>query len=208
MTAKRISEPLSAAATTLPGVAPPASTAAPTAAESRVASELEALVVAPTHQLDGIELRSLAGFAALFYGVAFMALAAGLAVVWVIAWAAGLVGKFEEFMRSIGFRDFQIVGPKLIFGGLLLALALIVFLTVMTVLAGALYNAMANTGRAVRVRVSAAPLVDSDPPPERSAGESVPRALLRALRGHREHREPASGIAAMDAGGVPARLRH
>jgi hypothetical protein len=207
MTAKRIPEPLSAAATTLPGVAPPASTAAPTAAESRVASELEALVVAPTHQLDGIELRSLAGFAALFYGVAFMALAAGLAVVWVIAWAAGLVGKFEEFMRSIGFRDFQIVGPKLIFGGLLLALALIVFLTVMTVLAGALYNAMANTGRTVRVRVSAAPLIDPDPPPA-SAGESVPRALLRALRGHREHREPASGIAAMDAGGVPARLRH
>jgi Transmembrane domain of unknown function (DUF3566) len=164
----------------------------------------ESFVVTPTHQLEGIELRSLAVFAALFYGAAFVALGIGIAVVWFFAWIVGLVGQFEEFMQSIGFRDFQLVGPRVIFGGLVLALALVVFLTVMTVLAAALYNVMASNGRTVRMRFGEAPPVTHEPPPARVDTESIPRALLRALRGSREASEH---IAAMEGGGVPARLQ-
>jgi hypothetical protein len=162
------------------------------------------LTVAPTHQLEGIELRSLAAFAALFYGAAFIALGIGVAAVWFLASLAGLVGQFEEFMQSIGFRDFQVLGPKVIFGGLLVALALVVFLTVMTVLAAALCNVMARHGHTVRVRFTEAPPVNREPPPARIRAEQPHRALLRTLRGGRE---PASSIAAMDAGGVPAHLQ-
>jgi hypothetical protein len=201
MTAKRMHEPLSAAATTLPGFTRTREPAVVAADPTPTASELDALDVAPTHQLEGIELRSLASFAALFYGAAFVALGVGIAVVWILASIAGLVGRFEEFMQSIGFRDFQVIGPKVILGGLLLAAALVVFLTVMTVLAGALFNVMANSGRTVRVRLGEAPPAAPGPPPERVMGESAPRALMRALR---RPRDPSSTIAAMDGGGIPA----
>ena len=92
----------------------------------------------------------------------------------------------------------------MILGGLVLALALVVFLTVMTVLAAALYNVMAKHGRTVRVRFGETPPAPQEPPPgiER---ERDPRTLLRALRGSRE---AASHIAAMDGRGVPPRLQH
>jgi hypothetical protein len=189
----------SAAATTLPGVPRPKKRS--TARADAASTEVEPLVVTPTHQLEGIELRSLAWFSAMFYAAAFAALGLGLVVVWFLAWIVGLVGQFEAFMQSIGFRDFQLMGPKLIFGALLLALALVVFLTVMTVLAGALYNVMASNGRTIRVRLGEPPPVSPAPPPEGTAADSVPRALLRALRGPRVSQR--SGIAAME-GGVPA----
>jgi hypothetical protein len=173
-------------------------------ASSPVTAVPSELAVTPSHQLEGIELRSLAGFAALFYGAAFIALGIGVAAVWFLASLVGLVGQFEEFMQSIGFRDFQVLGPKVIFGGLLAAFALVAFLTVMTVLAGALYNVMARHGHMVRVRLGETPPVTREPPPAQIQPERSRGAFLRTLRGGRE---PASSIAAMDAGGVPARLQ-
>jgi hypothetical protein len=163
------------------------------------------LVVTPTHQLEGIDLRSLAVFSALFYGAAFLALAIGVAVAWLLASVVGLVGQFEEFMRSIGFRDFEVVAPQVILGGLVLALALVVFLTVMTVLAAALYNVMAKHGRTVRVRFGEVPPPAPQEPPPGIEQERAPHTILRALRGSRE---AASHIAAMDGRGVPPRLQH
>lgn len=125
------------------------------AVHDRLEEALPEAVVSPTHQLRGIDLRSLTSFALLFYGAVAGALALGIATVWVGASLVGVVAQFEEFMQSIGFRGFRVIGPELIFGGLLLALALVLFLTVITVLAAGFYNVMASHGRGVKVRIGA-----------------------------------------------------
>jgi len=123
----------------------------------------EVLLVSPTHQVNGVDLRSLAVVASLFYTTAFLALGLGLIVVWLLASVVGVVGQFEEFMQSIGFSDFNVLGPELIFGSLLLGASFVVFLTVMTVLAGAFYNVMASYGRGVQLRVGVAPEPTAEP---------------------------------------------
>lgn len=123
----------------------------------------EMLLVPPTHQVNGVDLKSLAVVASLFYTTAFLALGVGLVVVWLLASVVGVVGQFEEFMQSIGFSDFHVLGPQLIVGSLLLGASLVIFLSVMTVLAGGFYNVMASYGRGVQLRVGVAPTPTAEP---------------------------------------------
>ena len=106
--------------------------------------------------IDTIDLRSLAVFAALFYGASVAALSGALLLVWVVASIAGIVARFEEFMRSIGFRGFHVLSPELLLGGVVLAVAFALFLTVMSVLAGAVYNVLARSGHAVQFSIATA----------------------------------------------------
>ena len=122
--------------------------------------------VEATHRLEGFELRSVARVAVRYYACALAVLSAGVVLAWLAAVVLGLVGRAEEFMRSIGFREFSFVGFEVIAGGILLSVAAVGFLTTMTVLAAAFYNLLRRPGREVGVRlvpVSAEGPVASDP---------------------------------------------
>ena len=112
----------------------------------------------PTHRLAGFELRSVASTALLYYACAFVVLALGVVLVWVGANLLGVVGRVEEFMRSVGFREFHFAGFEIIVGGVLLCVAAVAFLTVMTVLAAAFYNLLGRAGehpdRGVKLRLA------------------------------------------------------
>lgn len=108
----------------------------------------------PTHRLAGFELRSVASTALLYYACAFVVLALGVVLVWTGANLLGVVGRVEEFMRSIGFRGFHFAGFEIIVGGVLLCVAAVAFLTVMTVLAAAFYNLLGRPDRGVKLRLA------------------------------------------------------
>jgi len=105
-------------------------------------------------RVDSIELRSLALVAGLFYLTAFLVLGCAVAIVWIFAASTGFISQLEEFMQDIGFRDFRLVAPEVILGFLILILALVLFLTVMTVLAGAFYNILGVGNRGIRIRTT------------------------------------------------------
>src|SRR5688572_1138264 len=105
----------------------------------------------PTHRLAGFDLRSVASTALLYYSCVFVVLALGVVMLWVVTHLLGVVGRVEEFMRSIGFRGFHIAGFQIIMGGVLLCVAAVAFLTVMTVLAAAFYNLLGRPDRGVKL---------------------------------------------------------
>jgi hypothetical protein len=111
----------------------------------------------PTHRLAGFELRSVASTALLYYACAFAVLALGVVLVWFGASMFGIVGRVEEFMRSIGFRGFHFAGFEVIAGGILLCVAAVAFLTVMTVLAAAFYNLLGRPERGVKLCLAPIP---------------------------------------------------
>ena len=69
---------------------------------------------APTHRLEGFDLRSVASTALLYYGCVFVVLTLGVMTVWFGASMFGVVGRVEEFMRGIGFRAFRFDGVAVI----------------------------------------------------------------------------------------------
>ncbi len=109
--------------------------------------------VEATHRLEGFELRSVAGIALQFYASTFAVLAIGVVLVWIGVSMLGIIGRVEEFMRSIGFRGFRFAGFEVVVGSILLCVAAVAFLTVMTVLAAAFLNLLGRHERGVRVRL-------------------------------------------------------
>jgi hypothetical protein len=178
---------------------PAASTRSPAvdALQARVGESLEDVAVEPTHDLQGIELRSLAKFAFAFYGIAFIVVTIGLIVMVALAWVVGAVGRFEQFMRDIGFRDFHLLAPKLIFGLMLVGLAVVVLLTLMTVVAAACYNLVAGSGHAIQVRMS-----PHHEPASTVAGDDAVVATPRRPFSRRP-KPPRAPVAAMVYEGVP-----
>ena len=106
------------------------------------------------HHVDAVELRSLGVVAGLFYFTAFLVLALAVAGVYLFAASLGLISQVEDFMRSVGFRGFKFVGPEVILGFVLILAALVVFLTVMTLVAGAFYNLLGTGKHGVRFRTT------------------------------------------------------
>jgi Transmembrane domain of unknown function (DUF3566) len=106
------------------------------------------------HHVDAVELRSLGVVAGLFYLTAFLVLALAIAGVYLFAASLGLISQVEDFMRSVGFRGFKFVGPEVILGFVLILAALVVFLTVMTLVAGAFYNLLGTGKHGVRFRTT------------------------------------------------------
>jgi hypothetical protein len=121
------------------------------------------------HHVDSVDLRSLGVVAGLFYLTAFLVLALAVVAVWLFAASLGLISQVEDFMRSIGFRGFRLVGPEVILGFVLILGALVVFLTVMTLVAAAFYNLLGTGRRGVRIRTSVV-----HPQPARAEQEAEP----------------------------------
>jgi hypothetical protein len=110
--------------------------------------------VEPTHRLEGLELRSVASVALLYYSCIFGVLTLGIATLWFGVSGLGLVGRVEGFMRGIGFRGFRVGGLEVIAGGALLSAAAVTFLAVVTVVAAAFYNIIGRPGRGIAVRLA------------------------------------------------------
>jgi hypothetical protein len=106
-----------------------------------------------------------------YYTCAFAVLTLGVVLAWVGASVFGVVGRVEEFMRSIGFRDFRFAGFQVILGGILLCVAAVAFLTVMTVLAAAFYNLLGRRDHGVGIRITPIrPPIVVGPPPRHGSG--------------------------------------
>jgi hypothetical protein len=84
--------------------------------------------------------------------------ALGILLVWNLANASGQLGRFESFMRSIGFRHFHIASSQVLLGTVLLVAGVALTLATFVVLAGAAYNLLAASGGGLRLRIAVDPL--------------------------------------------------
>lgn len=84
--------------------------------------------------------------------------ALGVALLWQIADAGGLVERFESFMQSIGFRDFAIAPTQVLVGLFLVVTGVALLVAAVIVLAGAVYNVLARPRSGLRLRLVEAPL--------------------------------------------------
>ncbi len=104
-------------------------------------------------RITRLDLWSVAKVAVCFYlSALIVTLVAGI-VVWLIASGAGAVGNFETFMRDAGFDDFRFLSGQILRGGVLIGLAIVAVLTVITLVAAALYNLFAELIGGVEVLV-------------------------------------------------------
>ena len=83
---------------------------------------------------------SVARVSVCLYLCAATALLVAAAALWAVASAFGVVGEVEGFMDDLGFEGFQFISGTLFRAGVLIGLAAVAILTVVTVLAAALYN--------------------------------------------------------------------
>jgi hypothetical protein len=84
--------------------------------------------------------------------------ALGVFLVWTLLGASGQVGRFESFMRSIGFRHFHIAPDAVMLGLMMIVAGVTLTIAAFVVLAGAAYNLLAGSGSGIRLRVAPAPV--------------------------------------------------
>ena len=121
-------------------------------------------------RVDGVGIRSVIELALIFYGCVFASLAAGVLLIWSAISTMGYVDRFEDFMRSIGFRGFEVSSGDVILGLIGVAGALTLLATLLTVMIAGAYNLVGRTGHGLVVRTSgpdariasAAPLESAD----------------------------------------------
>ena len=96
-------------------------------------------------EMSRVDLWSTLKVSLCFYlaGLAIL-LVAGL-VVWLLLDASGGIHKFERFMGDIlSARNYHLVAPQILLGSVLVGLVLVALMTVITVIAAALYNVFAD----------------------------------------------------------------
>lgn len=89
-------------------------------------------------------LTSVAKVSACFYLCGFVVILVAATVLWMVATAVGVVGEIESFMDDLGFEGFHFISGTLLWAALLIGFALTAILTVITVVAAALYNLFAD----------------------------------------------------------------
>ncbi len=103
-------------------------------------------------EMTKVELWSVLKVSLCFYlaGLAILIIA-GL-VVWLLLDASGGIHKFESFMGDImSAKDYKLVAPQILLGSVLVGLVLVALMTIMTVIAAALYNVFADLVGGVEV---------------------------------------------------------
>jgi hypothetical protein len=105
-------------------------------------------------RVDGVGMGSVVKLALLFYGCVFASLAGGVLIIWTAISAMGYVGRFEEFMRSIGFRGFEVSSGNVVFGLIGVAGALTLLATFLTVAVACAYNIAGRGGHGLVLRMS------------------------------------------------------
>ncbi len=80
-----------------------------------------------------------------------MLLIAGL-VVWLLLDASGGIHNFERFMGDImSAKDYRLVAPQILLGSALIGLVVVALMTIITVIAAALYNVFSDLVGGVEV---------------------------------------------------------
>jgi hypothetical protein len=103
-------------------------------------------------EMTKVELWSVLKVSLCFYlaGLAILIIA-GL-VVWLLLDASGGIHKFESFMGDImSAKDYKLVAPQILLGSVLVGLVLVALMTIITVIAAALYNVFADLVGGVEV---------------------------------------------------------
>jgi hypothetical protein len=96
-------------------------------------------------EMSKIDLWSALKVSLCFYlaGLALL-LVTGL-VVWLLLDASGGIRSFERFMGDIlSAKDFHFVAPQILLGSVLVGLVLVALMSILTVIAAALYNVFAD----------------------------------------------------------------
>jgi thiosulfate reductase cytochrome b subunit len=96
-------------------------------------------------EMSKIDLWSALKISLCFYlaGLALL-LVTGL-VVWLLLDASGGIRDFEKFMGDIlSAKDFHFVAPQILLGSVLVGLVLVALMSILTVIAAALYNVFAD----------------------------------------------------------------
>src|SRR3954462_10160256 len=107
-------------------------------------------------EMSKIDLWSALKISLCFYlaGLALL-IVTGL-VVWLLLDASGGIRDFEKFMGDIlSAKDFHFVAPQILLGSVLVGLVLVALMSILTVIAAALYNVFADLVGGIEV-----------PPPE------------------------------------------
>lgn len=112
---------------------------------------------AEVRHVAGVGLGSVAATAAILFGALFTAVATGILALWLVASSAGTVGQFEDFMQTIGFRDFAVSGNRIVLGLMVIAAAFTLLATALAIIAAGLYNALAATGHGLKVTITPNP---------------------------------------------------
>src|SRR5687768_5796609 len=96
--------------------------------------EVAATTQRVVRRVDGVGLSSVLKLALIFYGCVFASLAGGVLIVWGAISSMGYVDRFEQFMRSIGFRGFAVSTGGVVLGLVGLAGALTLLATLLTLM--------------------------------------------------------------------------
>jgi len=118
-----------------------AATAATTSGATAAVARNEATVRRSRVEMTKVDLWSVLKVSLCFYlaGLAIMIIA-GL-VVWLLLDASGGIHNFEKFMGDImSAKDYRLVAPQILLGSVLVGLVLVALMTIVTVIAAALYN--------------------------------------------------------------------
>jgi hypothetical protein len=128
---------------------------APVAAPTSDAVETTAVATQRVlRRVDGVEIWSVVKLALLFYGCVFACLCGGVLMVWTAISTLGYVDRFEEFMRSIGFRGFEVSSGDVVFGLVGVAGSLTLLASFLTVVVAYAYNLVAGVGHGLVLRMS------------------------------------------------------
>ena len=103
-------------------------------------------------EMTKVELWSVLKVSLCFYlaGLAILIIA-GL-VVWLLLDASGGIHKFESFMGDImSAKNYRLVAPQILLGSVLVGLVLVALMTIITVIAAALYNVFSELVGGVEV---------------------------------------------------------
>jgi hypothetical protein len=103
--------------------------------------------------LRRVNLWSVLKISMILYLSLFLVGAVASLVVWKAADSAGLIGKVENLMQELGFKNFEFVGEKLFFDYVLFSLLLAGLAIVGTLVAALLYNLIAEIVGGVEVTV-------------------------------------------------------
>jgi Transmembrane domain of unknown function (DUF3566) len=144
-------------AVTVTGHASGSGPVAAVSSETRAVTEAEvsAAVRQSRVEMSKIDLWSALKVSLCFYlaGLALL-IVTGL-VVWLLLDASGGIRDFERFMGDIlSAKDFHFVAPQILLGSLLVGLVLVALMSILTVIAAALYNVFADLVGGIEVTLT------------------------------------------------------
>ena len=123
--------------------------------ESRATTSAASTLRQSRVEMSKIDLWSALKVSLCFYlaGLALL-IVTGL-VVWLLLDASGGIRDFEKFMGDIlSAKDFHFVAPQILLGSVLVGLVLVALLSILTVIAAALYNVFADLVGGIEVTLT------------------------------------------------------